>query len=194
MNVLLYLQEKFALGNQDSYLFKTSYTFDVSITEIFGWFLGGGRLVILENGFEKDPRYILETINKYNITHINFVPSMLSFFVRTVKQDERFKMNTLKYLFSAGEAIPSDLVNELMNLSSQISYVNLYGPTEATIYATSYNLKPLKNIVNVPIGKPLSNICVYIVDRHNKLCPIGIPGELCISGVGVAEGILINLN
>ena len=190
VNVLLYLQEKFALGNQDSYLFKTSYTFDVSITEIFGWFLGGGRLVILENGFEKDPRYILETINKYNITHINFVPSMLSFFVRTVKQDERFKMNTLKYLFSAGEAIPSDLVNELMNLSSQISYVNLYGPTEATIYATSYNLKPLKNIVNVPIGKPLSNICVYIVDRHNKLCPIGIPGELCISGVGVARGYL----
>ena len=80
---------------------------------------------------------------------------MLSFFVRTVKQDERFKMNTLKYLFSAGEAIPSDLVNELMNLSSQISYVNLYGPTEATIYATSYNLKRLKILLTYRLANRL---------------------------------------
>lgn len=190
VNVLMDLQKKYPLGSQDSWLFKTSYTFDVSVTEIFGWFSGGGRLVILENGFEKDPEYILETIHQYHITHINFVPSMLSFFARTVKQNERYKMNTLKYLFSAGEEIPADLVNELMNLSSQISYVNLYGPTEAAVYTTGYDLKPMENSANIPIGKPLSNICVYIMNRYNELCPIGVPGELCISGVGVARGYL----
>lgn len=190
LNILFALQQEYPLLEDDVFLFKTTYTFDVSLTEIFGWILGGGKLAILEPEAEKDPHQLWEAIIKYGVTHINFVPSMLSPFVDFVA--EKAQSNKLRYIFSAGEAISADLVKKIYQVFPDIKLENIYGPTESTIYATKYSL-PKDHLGSlVPIGKPLANIHAFILNKHYQLQPIGVPGELCLAGAGLARGYLNN--
>ncbi|TGU70382.1 hypothetical protein EN829_065810, partial [Mesorhizobium sp. M00.F.Ca.ET.186.01.1.1] len=85
LNIIFALQELYPLLEKDAYLLKTTYTFDVSVAEIFGWILGSGRLVILDPGAEKEPAHIWETMVNHGVTHVNFVPSMLIPFVDYVR-------------------------------------------------------------------------------------------------------------
>jgi polyketide synthase PksN len=190
VNILTALQKKYPLSSSDAYLLKTTYCFDVSVTELFGWFHDGGKLVILEPGAEKDPATILKTIDENNVTHINFVPSMLAVFMNMFNVSEMTALNKLKYVFVAGEAVTRKLVEKFYSLTEGVTFENIYGPTELTIYATGYSIGDLQDEINVPIGKPLSNIRAYIVDRNNKLMPVGIPGELCVAGTCLARGYL----
>ncbi len=190
VNVLLYLHKTYPLTEDDSYLLKTAYTFDVSITEIFGWFIGNGRLVILVKGTEKDPKALIQAIDEHSITHINFVPSMLNIVINTLSKEDIKKLNRLKYIFVAGEAISRALVERIFALAPDVVFENIYGPTEATIYASKYSLNNLENEVNVSIGKPLQNIQTYILSQHGQLQPIGIQGELYIAGDCLARGYL----
>jgi len=192
INILLALQEIYPLRAADAYLLKTSYVFDVSVTELFGWFWEGGRLVILEPGGEKDPQVILEAIRKSCITHINFVPSMFTAFVHSLDQQMSQQLSPLRYIFLAGEAVPPELIAAFTMLNTGIPLENLYGPTEATIYAARYSLSQWNRIGNVPIGKPLKNETLYILDNHQKICPIGVAGELGIAGHCLARGYLNN--
>ena len=188
VNTLLFLQREYPLKENDSYVLKTNYAFDVSVTELFGFIFGGSKLVILENGSEKDPVKIIEKIEEEKITHINFTPSMLKLFIDEVTNKE--KINSLKYIFSAGEDLKNKTAKEINSLFNNIKCENLYGPTEASIYATKYSVKEIKNEMRVPIGKPISNTKLLVIDRNYKLQPIGVAGELCIIGDGVARGYL----
>ncbi|MCP5052031.1 MAG: amino acid adenylation domain-containing protein, partial [bacterium] len=127
VNILFGLQKDYPLNETDAYLFKTSYLFDVSVAEIFGWFPGGGRLVILEPGGEKDPGEIVEKIERENITHINFVPSMANIFIDVLKPGDIVKLSGLRYLLIAGEVLLPELVNKLKKLPPAIKMKNLYG-------------------------------------------------------------------
>jgi amino acid adenylation domain-containing protein len=190
VNILMALQKEYPLLESDSYLLKTPYTFDISVTELFGWFWGGGRLVILEPGAEKDPAKIIRAIEKHGITHLNFVPSMFKIFLSVLTARDVETLNRLKYIFSVGEAVSREIVQKFYSLNLKVKYENLYGPTEATIYATRYALKDLKDEINVPIGKPFPNLQTYIVDENNNLLPPGVAGELCLAGTGLARGYL----
>ena len=188
VNILSVLEDLYPLTNEDTYLLKTPFTFDVSVTELFGWFAGNGKLAILEPKQEKDPVKILEAIEKYQITHINFVPSLFRPFLDLFTGDYGVdRLSSLNYIFVAGEAVKPKMIDDFYSLETDIEFVNIYGPTEATIYASNYPLKNFSDGVNVPIGQPLPNCKTYIVDK-NKLQPIGVPGELCLSGVGLARG------
>lgn len=187
VNILFGLQQHYPLLENDRYLLKTNYTFDVSVTELFGWIPGGGAAVILPPGDEKDPEEIMNTIARECITHINFVPSMLQIFVSGEQSLE--KMNSLRYILIAGEALPKELVQKLYRkLSGNVRLENIYGPTEATIYATKHSIGREDAII--PIGKPLPNVQVYIMNDEGHLQATGIPGELYIAGEGVARGYL----
>ncbi|WP_143088761.1 non-ribosomal peptide synthetase, partial [Paenibacillus algorifonticola] len=189
VNTMLALEADYPLRSGDSYMFKTTYTFDVSVAELFGWIFGQGRLVVLPDGDEKDPGAILNAIQKYCITHINFVPSMLQLFLRNASQVKI--LNMLTYVFAAGEALPKELVEKLYAQSDHVMLVNLYGPTESTIYATQYTVE--RNLQGrVPIGKQLRNVTACIMNKYNQLVPIGVPGELCLAGEGLAVGYLNN--
>jgi amino acid adenylation domain-containing protein/non-ribosomal peptide synthase protein (TIGR01720 family) len=190
VNVLETLSKKYPLSPDDTYLLKTSYAFDVSVTELFGWFWGAGRMTILEKGGEKDPRKILDIIEFARITHINFVPSMFGVFMEILKPETIRKLSHLKYIFLAGEALSPGLVKKFIPLNSKIVLENLYGPTEATIYAGQYSLSDWNGIDGIPIGKPLANLKLYISDRNDHLQPLGVAGELCITGDGLARGYL----
>jgi amino acid adenylation domain-containing protein len=192
LNTILCLHKKYPLRASDRYLFKTTYTFDVSAAEIFGWFLEGGAVSLLEPGAAGDSFKILEMVYRERITHMNFVPSMFAIFVEGLEGEGIEKLDSLRYIFLAGEALPADLVNRFHALKTGIRLENIYGPTEATIYACGCPIDQLGDSLNVPIGKPLHNTRLYIVDSSHHLQPIGVAGELCIAGDGLARGYLNN--
>jgi len=192
VNILMALQRGYPLETSDTYLLKTSYMFDVSVTELFGWFPGGGRLAVLEKGGEKDPAVILAAVERHLITHINFVPSMFRAFVAELEANPRKigKLAVLKYIFLAGEALLPGLVNQFKQLNTAIVLENIYGPSEGTVYASRYSLAREEYTGTIPIGKPMQNIELFILDQDGNIQPIGVAGELYIAGCGVARGYL----
>ena len=192
LNIVQSMDNRYPLTATDSYLLKTTYSFDVSVAELFGWFHAGGSLTLLPSGSEKDPNKILSCIEKNKVTHVSFVPSMFSFFIDTIEKEGIDKIRNLKYLFLAGESLPIELVNRFNALKTTIALENIYGPTEATIYSSVYSTSNLKDAEKVSIGKPLNNIHLYVLDQWNNLQPIGVPGELCIGGKALARGYLHN--
>ena len=192
VNILFALQQEYPLEESDAYLLKTSYVFDVSVAELFGWYLEGGGLAILEKGAEKDPHKILDTIETRRVTHINFVPSMFNAFWEILTLQDIKKLSSLKYIFLAGEALLPELANKFRRFDTGIVLENIYGPTEGTVYSSKYSLSQWKGEGNILIGKPMQNIALYILDKDERLQPIGVPGELCIGGAGLARGYLNN--
>ncbi len=190
INTLTGLEKAYPVNEEDAYLLKTTYTFDVSVTELFGWFMGKGRLEILPQGKEKDPREITKVIEERSITHINFVPSMLNLWIEELGKGIRQQQSKLKYVMAAGEALSSSTTESFYKEEKQARLENIYGPTEITIYATSCAIEKNKLYSNISIGKPMQNVKAYILDKNNKLCPIGVAGELCIAGEGLARGYL----
>ncbi len=190
VNILFALQEAYPLTVHDMYLLKTSFLFDVSVTELFGWFFAGGRLAILEPGGEKDPQAIIDAIAGFAVTHINFVPSMFNLFVDALDAQNIGKLAGLKYLFLAGEAIIPKAIHKFRKLNKTVILENIYGPTEGTVYSSSYSLSNWQGEGSIPIGKPMPNIQLYILDKYYRLAPTGVPGELCIAGSGLARGYL----
>lgn len=191
-NIVRSMQSRYPLEHDGVFLFKTALTFDVSCAELFGWFLSGGSLVLLPPEGEADPNIILQTISDYGVTHVNFSPSMFSVMLDVLETKGTGLVGSLKYLFLAGEALPASLVSRFEKLGMDAIMENVYGPTEGTIYSSGYSTAELGNRKRVPIGKPLDNVRLYIVNSQMGLLPVGVPGELCIGGVGLAMGYLHN--
>jgi amino acid adenylation domain-containing protein/thioester reductase-like protein/non-ribosomal peptide synthase protein (TIGR01720 family) len=194
VNLLLTLDKAYPLKASDSYLYKTAFLFDVSVSEIFGWFWQGGRLVILKQGEEKDPLMMIERIEEDKITHLNFVPSMFNVFVSMLDDSSKNKLAGLKYIFLAGEAIWPDSIIKFRALGLDVIIDNIYGPTEATVYASWYPVAKWKGSGSVSIGRATDNLKLYILsnDEQSKprLLPVGIAGELTVSGIQLARGYL----
>ncbi|MCL1989819.1 MAG: amino acid adenylation domain-containing protein [Defluviitaleaceae bacterium] len=187
---LLYNMEKYyPLTKGDAYLFKTAYTFDVSVTELFGWFITGEKMVILQPGDEKLPNKIIDAIDKHRITHLNFVPTMLCVFLDELKNRPDGSCQTMKYTFAAGEPLKQDIVSTYYELLKTSKLENIYGSTE-TSNNTQYTTVANEPNADIPIGKPFSNVFVYILDEHQNMVPIGTPGEICVSGDCLAKGYL----
>lgn len=202
VNLLYYHNSHYSTMEQDAHLLVTSISFDASVDELFIWMLNGGRLCLPKNGAEKDVFKIVEYIEKYKISHVGMVPSLLRIILESLNNEEdKAIFNRLKYAFIGGEELKSDLVKlfyqsvEIIGATTRarngVCLVNCYGPTEATVDSTTCLISPDDiNLESIPIGKPVDNVSVYIVDRNNQLQPIGIPGELCIAGDGLAQGYL----
>ncbi len=192
VNILSALHREYPFSESDVYLLKTSVVFDVSITELFGWFLGGGRLVILDKGGEKEPLRILAVIERDLVSHINFVPSMFQAFIEGLNAQNIHQLAYLRYIFLAGEALLPEVVEKFTRFGTGVLLENLYGPTEATVYASRYSLSGWRGSGTIPIGTPMPNLQLYILDRDNHIQPIGLPGELYICGAGLAQGYAAN--
>jgi len=194
VNRLHWMQKQYPLTAADRILQKTTFTFDVSVWELMLWMFSGASMVLLAPGAEKDPEAIAQAISTHGATTMHFVPSMLSVFLDTLsaRPDIREKLSSLRYVFTSGEALHNHHVecfNQLIS-RAQTQLVNLYGPTEAAIDVTYYDCPEHGEIASVPIGKPIDNIQLFIVDGDHSLRPIGLAGELCIAGVGLARGYL----
>ena len=190
INLLSFLNTSYEFKKGDIHFFKTPYIFDVSVSELYGWILSGGQLSILEEGLEKSPTELISHISRHQISYVNFVPSMFSSFVPELETENIEVLKSLKYIFLAGEALQREHIETFINLGSDIKLENLYGPTEATVYSSTYSIG--SNIIHksIPIGKGIFNTELYIIDQDQCLQPIGVAGELCISGDGLSLGYL----
>ena len=186
VNLITCLQKRYPLDSNDAYLLMANYVFDGSISTVFGWFLDGGKLVLME----KDYNNMLDKIIEHNVTHLMLVPSMFNTLLLSSINDNISALSRLKCLFLGGEKLNISLVKKAYELIGNFNLVNRYGPTESTVCVTNYILNnKVPNTQSVPIGKPLDNIKIYILDNNN-ICPIGVVGEICISGKGLARGYL----
>ncbi|MCP4149651.1 MAG: amino acid adenylation domain-containing protein, partial [bacterium] len=169
---------------------NASHTFDISVWQLFVALLNGGKTVIFENELVLNHTQFLTEIIKEKITILEVVPSYLSVILEEIETTS--PELPVKYLLVTGEEVKVNLVNRWFNKYPQIKMVNAYGPTEASDDITHYIMdKPLKaGQQRVPIGKPLQNLDIYIVDKTMKLLPVGIKGELCVAGDGVGRGYL----
>lgn len=191
VNRLNWMQRKYPIGEGDVILHKTSFSFDVSVWELFWWALTGASVCLLEPQAERFCDSIIDYIHNYKVTIIHFVPSMLAVFLDfTEAMDEASRLIGLRRVFSSGEALPGAVVEKFYRLLPWCRLINLYGPTEATIDVTYYDCPPIGATENIPIGRPIDNMQLYIVDSDMCQLPVGVNGELCIGGVGLARGYL----
>ncbi|PEB43792.1 non-ribosomal peptide synthetase, partial [Bacillus thuringiensis] len=194
INRINWMQSRYPLSSTDVILQKTPFTFDVSVWELFWWFFAGARVCVLIPGGEKDPEAIVSAIERNEVTTMHFVPSMLSAFLNYVDGNiETKRLSSLRQVFASGEALRLHQVeafNSLLWNTNGTRLTNLYGPTEATVDVSYFDCSIGHELANVPIGKPIDNTELYVVNQHNQLMPVGVPGELCIAGVGLARGYL----
>jgi len=194
VNRLNWMQRMYPISEDDVILQKTSFTFDVSVWEIFWWAISGAGVCMIKPGCEKNPREIVKAIEKYGVTTLHFVPSVLNMFIDYIEYKFKLeRIKSLRQIFSSGESLNVQQVerlNRLMNESFKAKLCNLYGPTEATIDVTYYDCTRFKSGSTVPIGKPIDNTYIYILSKENKLQPVGVYGELHIAGIGLARGYL----
>ncbi|MFK4303786.1 amino acid adenylation domain-containing protein/non-ribosomal peptide synthase protein (TIGR01720 family) [Paenibacillus sp. RC254] len=194
INRIHWMQFSYPLNDKDVILQKTTFSFDVSVWELFWWGTQGASVVFLEPGAEKDPFTIAQVIDRYQISVLHFVPSMLSVFLDGVASSiQDISLHSLRWIFASGEALKPQHVsrfNSLLREPNGTRLVNLYGPTEAAIDVSYYDCPEGVAPGKIPIGKPIHNIKLYVVDADHHLQPIGVPGELCISGIGLARGYI----
>ena len=209
VNRLCWMQQTYQLNSNDKVLQKTPFSFDVSVWEFFWTLLFGATLVIAKPGGHKDSGYLVDLIRKQKITTLHFVPSMLEAFLEEVELES---CTSIKRVICSGEVLTSELQKRFFTrLDTQLH--NLYGPTEAAIDVTYYEvislegLSQTKNNIsphsptpslfpcfphspNVPIGRPIDNTQIYILDSYLRQVPIGVAGELYIGGDCLARGYL----
>ncbi|MGJ5629727.1 non-ribosomal peptide synthase/polyketide synthase [Nostoc sp. CALU 1950] len=185
-NRLLWMQQAYQLTEIDCVLQKTPFSFDVSVWEFFWPLLTGARLVVAKPGGHKDSGYLVNLILEQQVTTLHFVPSMLQIFL----EEQGLKdCSSLKQVICSGEALPKEL-QERFFACLECQLHNLYGPTEAAIDVTFWECQPESNLKTVPIGRPISNTQIYILDQNLQPVPVGVPGELHIGGAGLARGYL----
>lgn len=195
INRILWMHDKYPLKENDVILQKTPYTFDVSVWEHFWWGITGGSLAVSKPGEHFLPAKILEEVYKNKVTHLHFVPSVFELFLNYLEThiEEINKFDSVRYVFLSGEALTANLVKRFYKLYNydNVTLHNLYGPTECAVDVTYYDCNPT-DIDPIPIGKPIYNTQMYVVDKHMKCVPIGVTGELCIAGMNVGQGYLNN--
>lgn len=184
-NRVVWMHEEYGLAPDDRILQKTPYTFDVSVWEFLWSFSVGSTLVVAEPGGHTAISYLYGLIRHTGVTHLHFVPSVLRLFLIAPALDQL----PIKKLFCSGEALGFDLVESFYEKASQSAEVhNLYGPTEAAV-DVSYFACPRNPADNsIPIGRPVTNTGLYVLDAHDRPVPVGVPGELHIGGVQLARG------
>ncbi|MFC9996173.1 non-ribosomal peptide synthase/polyketide synthase [Nocardia sp. NPDC127526] len=183
VNRLVWMQAEYGLYTDDVVLQKTPATFDVSVWEFFWPLQVGAQLVVAKPDGHRDPAYLADLISAHGVTTAHFVPSMLSVFVAEPKAAE---CTSLLHVFASGEALPAPTAQKLIELTGAQLH-NLYGPTEAAVDVTFHEVTAA-DTVTVPIGAPVFNTQVYVLDSRLNPVPAGVPGELYLAGVQLARG------
>ncbi|WP_241198983.1 AMP-binding protein [Rhodococcus sp. NJ-530] len=187
VNRLLWMQGEFPLGVGDVVLQKTPVSFDVSVWELFWPLMVGARLVVADPGGHRDPVYLVGVIERWGVSVVHFVPSMLEVFVGELSVGELgVGCSGLRRVFVSGEGLSSVLAGRFAGVCGA-ELVNLYGPTEASVDVTFHVVEGVVG-VGVPIGRPVWNTRVLVLDSRLRPVPVGVVGELYVGGVQVARG------
>ncbi|MEA2691342.1 MAG: hypothetical protein QOJ16_729, partial [Acidobacteriota bacterium] len=185
VNRLLWMQEAFGLSAADRVLQKTPISFDVSVWELFWPLLVGARLVLARPGGHQDPEYLAGRIAATRVTTVHFVPSLLQAFL---DEPTLSACTSLRRVIASGEALAGELARRFRSRLGAVELHNLYGPTEAAVDVTWWPVAGDGEGRPVPIGQPVANTRIHLLDRHGAEVPVGVAGELHIGGVQLARG------
>jgi amino acid adenylation domain-containing protein len=187
VNRLLWMQQTYPLIPGDRVLQKTPFSFDVSVWEFFWPLITGASLVMAQPHGHQDPAYLKKLIQQEQVSIVHFIPSMLQAFL--LEPTNIQACAALRQVFCSGEALSASLQARFFELSATtLGLHNLYGPTEASIEVTFWDCLRDYPVQSVPIGRPIANLQIYVLDARLQLLPTGAIGELYIGGVGLARG------
>ncbi|WP_249307533.1 non-ribosomal peptide synthetase, partial [Pseudomonas viridiflava] len=187
VNRLLWARDAYQVDSSDRVLQKTPFGFDVSVWEFFLPLLAGAELVMARPGGHQEPDYLAQVMSDAGITLLHFVPSMLDLFL---EHRSSCDFPQLRRVLCSGEALPRSLQRRFEQQLQGVELHNLYGPTEAAIDVTAWECRPTDPGESVPIGRPIANIQMHVLDALGQVQPLGVAGELHIGGIGVARGYL----
>ena len=193
VNRLKWMQDHYPLDATDVVAQKTPCSFDVSVWEFWWPFIAGAKLVMAEPDAHRDPQAMQSFFAQYGVTTTHFVPSMLAAFVASLNPENVDCCRTLKQVFCSGEALPTELCREWEQLTRAPLH-NLYGPTEAAVDVSWYpafgpELAAVEGN-SVPIGFPVWNTGLRILDAMMRPVPFGVAGDLYLTGIQLAQGYL----
>jgi amino acid adenylation domain-containing protein len=184
LNRIQWMQQVYQLNQSDCVLQKTPYSFDVSVWEFLWPLMSGARLVVARPGGHRESRYLAELIEREQVTTLHFVPAMLSAFL---EEEGLERCRSLRWVICSGEELGRSLQERYWDrMSAQLE--NLYGPTEAAVDVTYWSCERGSERAVVPIGRPIANTQIYILDERLEPAPVGVRGEIYIGGTGLARG------
>ncbi len=185
-NHLRWRHAAFPMGEADRFLQKAPLEFDISVWEIFAPLSAGARSVLARPRCEMDPGYLVRVIAEERVTIAHFGPAMLQAFLEAAGVE---RCRSLRRVFCGGEPLPPAMMERFFaRLGGAL--IHQYGPTEACVDSTVWPCRPGDRSHVLPIGRPIANTRVYVLDRHLQPVPVGVPGELHIGGAGLARGYL----
>lgn len=190
VNLVLWVNNTYNVGQDDRLLFITSMCFDLSVYDIFGMLSAGGALVIAESKEIQNVKTLQDMLVKYDITFWDSVPTTLDYLVRDLEREQKdYRHNGLRTVFLSGDWIPVDLPARIKEFFPQARVISLGGATEGTVWSNYFPVEQTsKDWRSIPYGKPITNNFFYILDEQLRPVPIGVMGDLYIGGVGVARG------
>jgi amino acid adenylation domain-containing protein len=186
VNRIVWMQDEYCLGPDDRVLHKTPFSFDVSVWELFWPLLFGATMVLAQPGGHRDTGYLADLIVREGVTTLHFVPSMLRIFL---EDPAAARCTGLRRVFCSGEALTTALQDRFYQVLD-VPLHNLYGPTEAAVDVTYWACQPGGDLATVPIGYPVANTTIYLLDEDGAEVAQGSVGRLYIGGVQVARGYL----
>lgn len=187
-NVMSYIeafQNEFKITSKDVILQQSTYTFDTFVEEVYSSLFSGSTLVIIDKKLLIDSTELKKVINNNNVTLVSGTSYIID------KLNKIDGIESVKTFISGGDVLKYKHISNLLN---KTNVYNTYGPTETTVCATYFKCKDLDKYNSIPIGKPIKNCNIVIIDNYGNLAPIGIAGEICIGGEGVTKGYLNNTN
>ncbi|MBB6498472.1 non-ribosomal peptide synthetase [Pedobacter cryoconitis] len=175
------------MNEQTRLAFTASSTFDISVWQMFAALLCGGSTVVYTDRLIYTPAELISAVAEDQVTILELVPSYLT---AVLQEEMHTPLENLRYLLVTGEAVSQYLLNQWFThpYYGTIPVVNAYGPTEASDDITHHFMYETPVTANVPLGKPLQNLRIYVLNESNEICHVGLPGEICVAGIGVARG------
>jgi amino acid adenylation domain-containing protein len=193
INHLYAMRDELSLNTSSQIAQTAPLTFDISVWQMLNALIVGGTCCFIEDIKIKAVQLFMDTIDNYEINILQLVPSHLKAILDLCKDSQDNKMQSLRQLLVTGEKVNRRLIEEWFKEFPTVPVINAYGPAEASDDVSLYIMNGVPKEVDIPIGKPIQNIRVYILDENRSLCPIGVKGEIYVSGIGVGRGYLNNL-
>lgn len=190
VQILFHSPHPFSFSHHDVWVMFHSYCFDVSVWEMYGALLYGGKLILIEDFEAKDTQLFADLLEKNKVTILCQTPTAFQNISEIISDCER-DLHSIRYIIFAGEALMPEKLKTWREKYPDTKLINMYGITETTIHATYKEIKEREISENISnVGKPLLTYTMYIVDKDYNLVPAGVPGELLVGGYGVARGYL----
>ncbi len=192
INHFLGLIERLEVTEQDIFAQSALCSFDVYVVQTLLTLTVGGKTLFMEKDVLLDPKAFLEIIQSERVTCVELVPSLIKTLLENIDPTD-YPLSSLRYLLSSGEQLTFEVVSHWFKSFNHVPLVNAYGPAEASDDVTIHIIQDIEESATlIPIGTPLHNTEIYVVDDFNQLSPLGVDGEICISGYGVGQGYLDN--